>query len=193
MGWPWSIWLRFEESPQNGASSLQSNSSTCSRSVNCPSRPRESSSTVKHRLPPPKYLNLVIGFQVVLHFVVPIRRVIWWPYSSLGLVLIALGAIINMWAVRLLLEKNTTLEFHGMASVLVTDGPYRLSRNPVYLGSIFVCLGLAILLGSLTAIVFPAALFWILNALYVPPEETALQTRFGGPYLDYKRKVRKWL
>jgi len=148
---------------------------------------------VKHGLPSPKYLNWVMGLQVVVHFVVPIRRVIFWPYSCLGLVLIALGAVLNVWAVRLLQERNTTLEFHGTAGAVVTDGPYRISRNPVYLGGVVVSLGLAILLGSLMAFVFPVALFWILNGLYVPREETALQTRFGVPYLDYRREVRRWL
>jgi len=76
---------------------------------------------------------------------------------------------------------------------LVTDGPYRISRNPVYLGGVVVCLGLAILLGSLIAFAVPVALFCILNALYVPHEETTLRTKFGGLYLDYKRKVRRWL
>ena len=148
---------------------------------------------MKHRLPPPKYLNLVIGLQVFLHFVVPLGRVVLWPYSCFGLVFIALGAVINMSAVRLLQERETTLEFHGTASSLVTDGPFRISRNPVYLGGVLVSLGVAILLGSLIALVFPVTLFWILNGFYVPREETALQTRFGAPYVDYKRKVRRWL
>jgi protein-S-isoprenylcysteine O-methyltransferase Ste14 len=147
---------------------------------------------VKRRLPPPKYLNLVIGLQVVLHFMLPIRRVIFWPYSCLGLVFIALGAVINVWAVRLLQERNTTLDFHGQANAMVTDGPYRISRNPVYLGGVLVSLGLAILLGSLIAFVFPVTLFWILDGLYVRLEEPALLTRFGARYLDYKRKVRRW-
>ncbi len=148
---------------------------------------------MKHRLPPPKYLNLVIGLQVVLHFVAPIGRVVFWPNLWLGLVFIALGVVVNIWAARLLNERNTTLEFHGTATVLVTDGPYRISRNPVYLGGVLISLGLAILLGSLMAFVFPVTLFWILNGLYVRREETALQMRFGAPYLDYKRKVRRWL
>lgn len=148
---------------------------------------------MKYRLPPPKYLNLVLGLQVVLHFVVPIRRVVLWPYSCLGIVFIALGTVVNIWAVQSLNERNTTLEFHGTATALVTDGPYRISRNPLYLGAILVSLGLAVLLGSLTAFLFPLALLWILNGFYVPREERALKTRFGTPYLDYRCRVRRWL
>ena len=130
---------------------------------------------------------------MVLHFVVPIGRVISWPYSSSGLVFIALGAVVNIWAVQLLSDRNTTLEFHGTATALVTDGPYRIGRNPLYLGAVLVSLGLAVLLGSLTAFLFQVALLWILNGLYVPREETATETRFGAPYLDYREKVRRWL
>ena len=76
---------------------------------------------------------------------------------------------------------------------LVTDGLFRYSRNPIYLGFTLALLGWAIVLGNLAALdgvllFFLAAHFW-----YIPFEEKAMKKEFGTVYEQYKKQVRRWL
>lgn len=148
---------------------------------------------MKGRLLPPTYLNTFIALAIALHLILPIKRITYSPYTYLGLVFVVPGVALNIWSVRLLRNKNTTIDFHGIPNELVTSGPFRISRNPIYLSGVILSLGTAILLGSLITFAFPIALFLILNGLYIPSEEVALETTFGKEYLEYKQKVRRWI
>lgn len=148
---------------------------------------------MKGRLPPPTYLNTFIALAIASHFILPIKRIIYSPYTCLGLIFILAGLALNIWSVRLLRKMNTAIDFHGTPNELVTNGPFRISRNPIYLSGVILSLGIAILLGSLITFAFPIALFLILNRLYIPSEEVALETTFGSEYLEYKQKVRRWI
>ena len=76
---------------------------------------------------------------------------------------------------------------------LVTEGAFQYSRNPIYLGGMVFFFGLAILLGSLVGFIFPAIIFMLVHFLYIPNEEEELKTMFGEEYLDYLKRVRKWI
>jgi protein-S-isoprenylcysteine O-methyltransferase Ste14 len=76
---------------------------------------------------------------------------------------------------------------------LIEEGPYRYSRNPLYVGLLALYLGLALLLPTFWGLVlFPAAVLLILWGA-IRPEEQFLHQRFGAPYEDYTRRVRRWL
>jgi protein-S-isoprenylcysteine O-methyltransferase Ste14 len=78
-------------------------------------------------------------------------------------------------------------------TILVTDGIYKYSRNPMYLGFALLTMGIWMLLGTLSAI-FVAILFLILlDQYYIRYEEAVLQKKFGATYLEYKNRVRRWL
>jgi protein-S-isoprenylcysteine O-methyltransferase Ste14 len=148
---------------------------------------------MKSKLPSPQWLNLFIWLAIGLHFLLPVKRIVYPPYTNLGWPLIVLGVALNIWSVRLLRKRNTTADFHGTPRGLVTDGPFRISRNPTYLSGVILLFGIAILLGSLITFAFPIALILILNGLYIPVEEAELEHRFGTEYVEYKRKVRRWI
>ncbi len=76
---------------------------------------------------------------------------------------------------------------------LVTEGPFHISRQPIYLGMIFILLGEAILLGSLITFIFPVIFMILMEKIFIPVEEKNLETAFGEKYLDYKKKVRRWI
>ena len=145
------------------------------------------------KLLPPSYLNIFLVLPIGLHFVLPIKRIVHSPYTYLGFVFILLGLALNTWSVRELKKRNTTVDFQEMPNRLVTDGPFRISRNPLYLGGVILSLGIAILLGSLITFGFPVALLLILDRLYIPAEETRLEKIFGEEYLEYRQKVRRWI
>ena len=142
---------------------------------------------------PPRYFNVLPVFAVLLHYIMPLKILIHPPFTYLGTILIVLGLALNIWAVRILSRSQTTIEFNKDPSDLVINGPFRLSRNPIYLSGVMLSAGIAIFLGSLITFVFPFMLLLILDRVYVPAEEETLETMFGDEYRSYKHRVRRWL
>jgi protein-S-isoprenylcysteine O-methyltransferase Ste14 len=76
---------------------------------------------------------------------------------------------------------------------MIEEGPYRLSRNPLYVGLLALYLGVALLAPTFWGLVlFPAAVLLVLWGA-IRPEERFLHKRFGASYDDYTRRVRRWL
>jgi protein-S-isoprenylcysteine O-methyltransferase Ste14 len=111
----------------------------------------------------------------------------------LGIVFILIGLVLNMVASNHLRKNQTPVDFNQPPNRLVTDGPFRFSRNPIYLSGVTVLFGIAILLGSLVSFCFPMLLFLLLNYIYIPSEEKEMQEMFGNDYVKYKHSVRRWL
>ena len=128
-----------------------------------------------------------------MHLFLPIRIVIHPPLTYFGLVTVVAGVALNVSAVGNLRRKLTTVTFGESPRVLATDGPYRISRNPIYLSGVVLLLGVAVFLGSLVTFVFPVALFLLLDRIYIPDEEILMEKEFEPEYLNYKRAVRRWL
>jgi len=132
---------------------------------------------------------------IIFHFVFPIQMILGFPFTLIGLVPIIVGLFINLQGTRPLqraLKKSGTTDIENL-KVLVTEGAFRYSRNPMYLGGIILGFGLAILLGSLVTFVFPTIFFLLLQFLFIRQEEDQLKTTFGEQYLDYMKRVRKWI
>jgi protein-S-isoprenylcysteine O-methyltransferase Ste14 len=81
----------------------------------------------------------------------------------------------------------------GRTHHLVTAGVYRLTRNPMYLGMLLLLLGWGVVLSSPFSLVLSAVFVLYLNRLQIGPEERMLSALFGGDYVDYVRRVRRWL
>jgi protein-S-isoprenylcysteine O-methyltransferase Ste14 len=141
----------------------------------------------------PQFLNVGLLISIGIHFIFPIYIIVTFPYTIFGLILILLGLSLNIWSVRELKRNNTIIAFKETALQLVISGPFRISRNPIYLSGVILSLGFAIFLGSLSMFLFPVILLLILNFYYIPVEETELEETFRGKYLLYKRKVRRWI
>ena len=111
----------------------------------------------------------------------------------MGLVPIGAGLLLAGWALGLFRHRGTTLEPFGRPAVLVTTGPYGISRNPMYLGMLLILVGCALLAGGAPALVAPVGFVVTMNASQIPQEEAALQAAFGPAYRTYRRRVRRWL
>ncbi len=107
------------------------------------------------------------------------------------LALPALGA--GVWALGLFERRQTTHDPFGEPAALATTGPYRLSRNPMYLGVAFILLGVALVRGTFAFLAAPAIFLVTINALFVPHEERLLEKLFPGDFPRYKARVRRWL
>ena len=141
----------------------------------------------------PNYFNFFFILMIGSHFLMPIRKMVHLPYNYLGVIIIFFGISLNIWAITALRNNNTPVKFNEDPTSLVIRGPYQISRNPLYLGGLIVMVGLAILLGSLIAFIFPILLFLVLNKFYIPVEEEKLERIFGHAYLNYKKGVRRWI
>ncbi len=124
-----------------------------------------------------------------------------WPLALLPEVLqytmgaapIALGALVMGLAVRRFKAAGTNVQTPLPAIAIVTDGPYRISRNPIYLGmnAIYAGIGIAADAPWVLALIVP--LLIVMRTGVVAREERYLERKFGDEYLRYKAKVRRWL
>ena len=78
-------------------------------------------------------------------------------------------------------------------SSLVCSGIYRVTRNPMYLGLVFVLVAWAVFLSSAWALLGPMAFALYMNRFQIAPEERVLSSMFGASYSDYLSRVRRWL
>jgi protein-S-isoprenylcysteine O-methyltransferase Ste14 len=111
----------------------------------------------------------------------------------LGGVLVALGFAFMMWARLLFTSRQTTLFVGRPSSQLVCDGPFRFSRNPMYVGVLVSLFGLALWIGTVPMYVAVPFTFMTFNFFHIPREEQILRESFGERYLTYSKEVRRWL
>ncbi len=148
---------------------------------------------MKSKFLPPTYFFILLFLSLGLHFIFPIKKLIFPPYTYLGFVLIAFGAALNIWSDFLLKKKKTTVKPYENPKQLITSGPFQISRNPQYLGFALILLGVSIIHGTLITFVSPVAFVILMELMFIPFEEKNLEKKFGKKYLNYKRKVRPWV
>ena len=142
---------------------------------------------------PPVYFLVALALMRLLDFVVPVIPLVAVPYRYVGLIVMAPALALALWAALLFRRAGTGIVPFSPASALVTAGPYRFTRNPMYLGMAGVLLGAALFLGSLTPFIVIPAFMALIADRFIQPEEAMLERAFGRAYLDYKAKVRRWL
>lgn len=90
-------------------------------------------------------------------------------------------------------RAETPLDPYKPSKAIVTDGPYKLTRNPAYLGMTLTYTGISLLTNSPWALVPLPAAVAVIDRGVIDREERYLERRFGEPYLEYKRRVRRWV
>ena len=147
----------------------------------------------KRKIVPPAYLLMTLAAMAALHRFMPITQLLTVPYSLAGWLLIAAGIGIAAVAAGAFKRAGTGIVPFDPATALVTDGLYRYTRNPMYLGMVLLLVGVAIALGSLGAWLPIPVFVWIIQAWFIVGEERFLEQTFGESYVAYKRGVRRWL
>ena len=142
---------------------------------------------------PPTYFFYALILMLVLHFLVPAAKILQFPWNLLGLIPLVIGTVLNLVADRDFKKAGTTVKPYETPAVLITNGVYRISRHPMYLGMVLILLGLAVLLGTLSpcAIVILCAV--LMNRIFIRVEERMLEEQFGENWRKYKMQVRKWI
>jgi len=108
---------------------------------------------------------------------------------------VAIGSIFVLAAVLSFRLANTTVNPHQLenTSTLITHGIFKITRNPIYVGLVFLLIGWGIWLSSLWALLGVIGFMGYLTLFQIMPEERALTKLFGDEYIVYKSRVRRWL
>jgi len=150
---------------------------------------------VQLRIPPPIVALLAAIMMWVLHQWLPVSRWTAPPWTWLGSILCMLGVGIVAIAVAHFRRVRTTINpmQPDGASTLVTDGVFRISRNPMYLGLTLLLVGWAMLLESASPWLVPPVFVAVTTLWQILPEERALGRLFGQPYVAYRQRIPRWI
>jgi len=145
------------------------------------------------KVPPPAWgvIFLAIAWLIGLALPPPPVALTQIPF---GIVLVIVGLAIAAPAVIAFRRAGTEIQPTSPSNrVLVVTGPFRFTRNPMYLGMLVMMIGIAFLIGSWPMLLAPLAFFILVNAVSMPFEEEKMARQFGDVYAAYKARVRRWL
>src|SRR5262245_41902569 len=144
-------------------------------------------------LRPPLLFAAAIATGIVLHLAWPLSftsRVARWP---IGVTLSMAGLALFVAAIREFNAAGTPVPGSRSTTAIVRSGPYRFSRNPIYVAFVLIHLGIAASFGSWWLLMTLAVSISVIVTAVVPREERYLKARFGSTYTAYKSSVRRWL
>lgn len=145
------------------------------------------------KLLPPTLFIICIAIMVVLWWLFPIMQFVTFPASLVGILPFLVGIGIAKRGSDFFEKKGTNIETFDDPDVLVTDGLYQISRNPMYLGFLIALFGVFILFGCLSTLFGVVIFFAITDRWYIVFEEAAMAKAFGDEYAIYKTKIRRWM
>jgi protein-S-isoprenylcysteine O-methyltransferase Ste14 len=154
----------------------------------------EPGSTSGVRFPPPLYFLIPLTLSVATELLFPAQRLL--PSIVAGCVggaLLGLGISFAVSAVATMRQAGTSPIPVKPSTTLVTNGPYRFTRNPMYLGMTLVYVGIAVWTQAIWAFVYLPLVLLAVSRSVIGREERYLTQRFGEPYLQYRSKVRRWI
>jgi protein-S-isoprenylcysteine O-methyltransferase Ste14 len=144
------------------------------------------------RLPPPFFFLVSIIAMILLHLYAPIGRWINYPWRSAGIVLIVAGLVLGAGSGMFFRKLGTNPRPGARATLVVKTGPFRFTRNPMYVGLTTILVGVAILLGTFSPLIVLPFFFIFVHTQFVLKEEKLMEEWFGESYLEYKRKTPRW-
>ena len=147
------------------------------------------------KIPPPAVAVLIAGAMWGISLVVPLLEMPTFIRVAAALAIALAGVGFSLAGVISFRRARTTVNpmKPETTSSLVCSGIYRVTRNPMYVGLLFVLVAWAVFLSSVWALLGPLAFVLYINRFQIAPEERVLSTMFGTSYSAYKSRVRRWL
>ena len=110
-----------------------------------------------------------------------------------GAIIVAAILGLGLWSVVLMRRSGQSENPFKPTTQIIRGGPFRITRNPMYLQMVIACIGFAVALMNVWILILTPVCAWLLQRLAIAPEEEYLERKFGEAYLDYKRRVRRWI
>ncbi len=146
------------------------------------------------KLPPPVWALAYVLLAAAISWKLDWPKMPGFPLPLLGIALATVPWILPVWAVMVFRREGTEINpTSPINRKLIAFGPYRYTRNPMYLGLVVVTLGIAVLIGALPMFLAPIAVFATANWIHIPYEEVKMRRQFGSDYDDYVARVRRWV
>jgi protein-S-isoprenylcysteine O-methyltransferase Ste14 len=146
------------------------------------------------RFPPPVWTLIYVVVSAAIGWLLHWPKVPGLPLPPLGIALVAAAFVLPVWAFVLFRREGTEIDPTSPTNrKLVISGPYRLTRNPMYLGLVIFTVGIAIWVGAWPMFLAPVAVFATTNWGHIPFEESKMRRQFGAAYDAYVAQVRRWI
>ncbi len=143
--------------------------------------------------PPPIIYLIALAIGLLVDWLYPFQ-VLPTPFViGIGLLLIAAAGPIVISALRAFSRAKTTFDVRKPTSAIVTNGPYRFSRNPGYVSLTLLYGGIACLVNSLWVLLMVVPAVTVMHFGVIKREERYLEAKFGDEYREYKTTVRRWV
>ena len=142
---------------------------------------------------PPLIIGLALLSAIALHWLWPLSISVRPVALVLGTLLSLLGVGSAAWGRKILMQAGTNVSPFKPSTAIVTDGPFRFSRNPLYVGITSLFIGLSLLIGTWWGFILIVPATLILHYGVILREERYLEQKFGDSYLAYKNEVRRYL
>lgn len=143
--------------------------------------------------PPPLIYGAFLLSGLALEYLFPVSVLPDWTGYFAGGPLIAAGFAVAIPAIRLFRKADTNLDVRKPTTSIVAAGPYRFSRNPIYLALTMLYMGIGFAAGSLWVLGLVLPALAVMRTGVIAREERYLEGKFGAEYLAYKRAVRRWI
>lgn len=144
-------------------------------------------------VPPPLIYLAFFLVGLVLQRYLPLPRLPIGIGRAVGAVLVLLWLALFLWSIRRFWAAGTSVIPVRPTTALVIEGPYRFTRNPMYLGLLFLYAGLACWFGLVWPLLLAPAVVWVINVYVIAREERYLDRKFGQEYRQYHTHVRRWI
>lgn len=145
------------------------------------------------KLLPPTLFIVCIASMVCLWWLLPMAQFWGWPLGLIGLLPFAGGLAVAKHGSDIFEKKGTNIETFDAPDLLITNGIYKHSRNPMYLGFVLSLTGIFIILGTLSSLLVVLLFIAITDRWYIAYEEAAMADVFGEDYAMYKSQTRRWV
>jgi len=146
------------------------------------------------KLPPPIWTMIYLAVTAGASWALNWPRIGWPRHEAVGTAIFFAGCALPVWAFFLFRHEGTEIDPTSDANrALVVRGPYRLTRNPMYLGLIVAALGMAVFAGYWLMLAAPVAVFLTANYVHIPFEEAKMRRQFGEEFDAYVSRVRRWI
>jgi protein-S-isoprenylcysteine O-methyltransferase Ste14 len=145
------------------------------------------------RVPPPLIYLVLFGLGLLLQMLMPLTIPRTILVRLAALIFLGVGVLLAGWSNVLFRRAHTSLVPVRPSTALVVSGPYRLTRNPMYLGLLCVYIAAALGLGLAWALILVPLVIFAVQRLAIAKEERYLGQKFGDAYRQYRSRVRRWI